>query len=145
MAEKKSKLAVIKTKPTALSVEDYIKKIEPEQKRNDSLVLLEMFKKATGEEATLWSSSIIGFGFKRYKSHTSGREVDWFKIGFAPRKATLTLYLTVGLNNKSDFLEKLGKHKTDGGCIYINKLADVDMKILEAMIKDAAKKADEDL
>jgi hypothetical protein len=143
MAEKKSKLAVIKTKPTSLSVEEYIKNIEPEQKRNDSLILLEIFKKATGESSTLWSSSIIGFGFKRYKSPASGREVDWFKIGFAPRKATLTLYLTVGLNNKSNFLEKLGKHKTDGGCIYINKLADVDMKILEAMILDAAKKPEE--
>ena len=86
---------------------------------------------------------MIGFGKLRYKSPASGREVDWFKIGFAPRKANLSLYLTVGLNNKNEMLEKLGKHKTNGGCIYINKLADIDMKVLERMIQDAAKKAEE--
>ena len=79
MAEKKSKLAVIKTKPTSLSVEEYIKNIEPEQKRNDSLILVEIFKKATGESATLWSSSIIGFGFKRYKSPVSYTHLDVYK------------------------------------------------------------------
>ena len=143
MAEKKSKLAVIKTKPTTASVEDFINTVESEQKRKDSFVLLDIFKKATAEEPTLWSSSIVGFGFKRYTSPVSGREVDWFKIGFAPRKANLSLYLTVGLNNKNEMLEKLGKHKTNGGCIYINKLADIDMKVLERMIQDAAKKAEE--
>ena len=143
MAEKKSKLAVIKTKPTTASVEDFINTVESEQKRKDSFVLLDIFKKATAEEPTLWSSSIVGFGFKRYTSPASGREVDWFKIGFAPRKANLSLYLTVGLNNKNEMLEKLGKHKTNGGCIYINKLADIDMKVLERMIQDVAKKAEE--
>ncbi len=138
--EKKSKPVEIKTKPTTLSVEDYINSIDGEQKREDSFALLEMMKKATGEEPTLWSSSIIGFGNKRYKSPATGREVDWFRIGFAPRKANLSLYLTVGLGQYDAALEKLGKHKTGGGCLYINKLADVDMKVLKGMIDAAAKK-----
>ncbi len=93
MAEKKAKLAEIKTKPTAASVEDFINNVKDEQKRKDSFVLLEMMKKATGEEPVIWGSSIIGFGNKRYKSPTTGREVDWLRIGFSPRKANLSLYL----------------------------------------------------
>src|SRR6188768_2970354 len=122
MAEKKSKLAVIKTKPTTASVEDFINKVDGEQKRKDSYALLEMMKKATGEEPVLWSNSIIGFGNKRYKSPTSGREVDWLVIGFAPRKANISLYISVGIQEHAAALEKLGKHKTGVGCLYINKL-----------------------
>ncbi|MEJ7692364.1 DUF1801 domain-containing protein [Daejeonella sp.] len=137
MAEKKSKLAEIKTKPTAASVEDFINALD-EQKRKDSFVLLEIFKKATGEEPVLWSSSIIGFGNKRYKSATTGREVDWLRIGFSPRKANLSLYISGGIKEHADALEKLGKHKTGVGCLYINKLADVDMKVLKGMIEASA-------
>lgn len=140
MAEKKSKLAEIKTKPTAASVEDFINKIDDEQKRKDSFTLLELMKKITGEEPVLWSSSIIGFGNKRYKSAATGREVDWLRIGFSPRKANLSLYISVGIKEHADALEKLGKHKTGVGCLYINKLADVDMKVLEAMINESARR-----
>src|SRR4030042_4379130 len=97
MAEKKTKLAEIKTKPTSANVEDFINDIQDEQKRIDSFVLLEMMKKATGEEPILWSNSIIGFGNKRYKSPATGREVDWLKIGFSPRKANLSLYLSLNI------------------------------------------------
>lgn len=134
MAEKKSKLAVIKTKPTAASVEDFINKVQDEQKRKDSFVLLEMMKKASGEEPVLWSNSIIGFGNKRYKSPATGREVDWLLIGFSPRKANLSLYLTMDIKKHVAALEKLGKHKTGVGCLYINKLEDVDLKVLKGMI-----------
>lgn len=133
MAEKKSKLVEIKTKPTAASVEDFINTIEQEQKRKDSFVLLEMMKKATGEEPTLWSNSIIGFGLKRYASPATGREVDWFRIGFAPRKANLSLYF-ISLKEHESALQKLGKYKAGGGCIYINKLADIDLEVLQGMI-----------
>ena len=138
MAEKKGKLAEIKTKPTAASVEDFINNIKDEQKRNDSFVLLEMMKKATGEEPVLWSNSIIGFGNKRYKSPTTTREVDWLVIGFAPRKASFSLYLH-GSNNKisEEDLSKLGKHKTSVGCLYINKLEDINLEVLKGII-DAA-------
>jgi len=139
MAEKKGKLAVIKTKPTTASVVDFINTVTDNQKRKDSFVLLEMMKKASGEEPTLWSNSIIGFGMKRYKSPTSGREVDWLLIGFSPRKANLSLYLMVSIDERAAALKKLGKHKTDGGCIYINKLEDINMKVLKGMIDASLK------
>ncbi len=134
MAEKKSKLAQIKTKPTVANVIDFINNLENEQKRKDSFVLLELMKKLAAEEPILWSNSIIGFGLKRYKSPTSGREVDWLEIGFAPRKTNLSIYLTVGIAAHAAALEKLGKHKTGMGCLYINKLDDIDLDILEGMI-----------
>ncbi len=139
MAEKKGKLADIKTKPTVASVQDYINAVENEQKRKDSFTLMEMMRKASGEEPVLWGNSIVGFGNKRYKSEKTGREVDWFLIGFAPRKANLSLYLTVGLKDRTEDLQELGKYKTDGGCVYINKLADVDLQVLENIIQKALK------
>jgi len=135
MAEKKSKLVEIKTKPTSVSVDDFINAIENEQKRKDSFVILEMMKKASGEEPVLWGSSIIGFGNKRYKSPATGREVDWLLIGFSPRKANLSLYISVGIKEHADALKKLGKHKTGVGCLYINKLEDIDIKVLKGMIE----------
>ena len=135
MPEKKSKLAEIKTKPTSVSVEDFINTITDEQKRKDSFVILEMMKKASSEEPKMWGSSIIGFGLKRYKSPTSGREVDWLKIGFSPRKANLSIYLTMDIKKFSDTLNRLGKHKTGVGCLYINKLEDVDTAVLQELIE----------
>jgi len=134
MTEKKTKLAEIKTKPTSANVEDFINNVKDEQKRKDSFVLLEMMKKASGEEPILWSSSIIGFGIKRYKSPTTGREVDWLRIGFSPRKANLSLYLMVNIKEQAAALKKLGKHKTGVGCLYINKLEEIDIKVLKGMI-----------
>ncbi|MBK8090284.1 MAG: DUF1801 domain-containing protein [Chitinophagaceae bacterium] len=132
------KLAEIKTKQTSSSVEAFIESISDEQKRKDSYVILQLMEKATKEKPKMWGSSMIGFGNVRYKSPTSGREVDWFKIGFAPRKANLSLHL-IDLTRQADALTKLGKHKTGMGCVYINKLEDVDIKVLEKMIIAAAK------
>ena len=134
MAEQKTTLAEIKTKPTSVNVEDFINSVKDEQKRKDSFVLLEMMKKATGEEPILWGSSVIGFGNKRYKSPTSGREVDWLRIGFSPRKANLSLYISVGIKEHAAALKKLGKHKTGVGCLYINKLEEIDLKVLKEII-----------
>ncbi len=134
MAEKKSKLVEIKTKPTKASVEDFINNVPDEQKRKDSFMLMEMMKKASGEEPVLWSSSLIGFGNKRFKSPNTGREVDWLRIGFSPRKANLSLYLSINIKEQSAMLERLGKHKTGVGCLYINKLDDVDLTVLKEMI-----------
>lgn len=133
------KLADIKTKETSSSVDDFIGKIPDEQKRKDSYTILKLMEKASKEKAKLWGTAIIGFGNKRYKSETSGREVDWFRIGFSPRKANLTLYLIGGLQLHAEALKKLGKHKLGGGCLYINKLADVDMKVLEGIIMATVK------
>lgn len=134
------KVAEIKTKPTTASVEDFINAITSEQKRKDSFVLLELMKNASREEPVLWSNSIIGFGNKRYKSPTSGREVDWLRIGFAPRKTNLSLYLSIGIAEHAEALKKLGKYKTGVGCLYINKLGDVDMNVLKGMIEASANK-----
>ena len=133
------KLAEIKTKQNSSSVSAFIDSIPDEQKRKDSFVILEMMKKATGEEPKMWGSSIIGFGNKRYKSPTTGREVDWLRIGFSPRKANLSLYLFINIQQHAATLKKLGKHKTGVGCLYINKLEDIDQNILKKMISDALK------
>jgi len=140
MAGKKSKLVEIKTKPNQASVEDFIAAIQDEQKRKDSFALMEMMKKASGESPVLWGGSIIGFGNKRYKSPTTGREVDWFLIGFSPRKANLSLYLTISIKEHADALKKLGKHKTGVGCLYINKLEEVDLEVLKKIIDASLKR-----
>lgn len=134
MAEKKSKLAEIKTKQTTASVEDFINANTDEQKRKDSFEILKIMQKASGEKPKMWGSSLIGFGNKRYKSPATGREVDWFLIGFSPRKANLSLYLTMDIKKYAGSLKKLGKHKTGVGCLYINKLEDVDVNVLKELI-----------
>ena len=135
-----SKLAEIKTKPTTSSVESFVDSIQDEKKREDSYAILKMMEKATKEKAKMWGSSMIGFGEKRYKSPATAREVDWFKIGFSPRKNNFSLHLVLDIKKHEEDLSKLGKHKTGVGCLYINKLADVDLKVLEKMIVAAAKK-----
>ena len=128
-------MAEIKTKPDSASVEDFINSITDEQKRKDSFVLLEMMKKAIGEEPKMWGSSLIGFGQVKIKSPTTGREADWLRIGFSPRKANLSLYISGNINHQhAEALKKLGKHKTGVGCLYINKLDDIDIAILKGMI-----------
>ena len=132
------KLAEIKTKQTDSSVDSFIDKLPDEQKRKDSRIILQMMEKASKEKPKMWGSSMIGFGNVRYKSPATGREVDWFKIGFSPRKANLSLHLISDLKQHTDSLKKLGKYKTGVGCLYINKLEDVDVKVLEKIINAAA-------
>src|SRR5687768_7787088 len=131
-------MAEPKTKATTHSVTDFLNTIEPEQKRRDSFTLLEMFEKATGEKAVLWGTSIVGFGVFHYKSERSSQEGDWPLVGFSPRKQNLTLYVIDG-NTDPTVLAKLGKHKTSVSCLYINKLADVDTKVLAELIETSYK------
>jgi len=133
------KLAEIKTKETNASVEDFINTLESQEKRNDSFLLLKLMEKITKEKPKMWGGSLIGFGNKRFKSPASGREVDWFKVGFSPRKANLTLYLMLDHKQIDAQLKQLGKYKTGGGCLYINKLKDIDVKILQEIIGVAFK------
>ena len=132
--------AQIKTQETEASVADFINAIADKQKRKDSFIIVDLMEKATGDKAKMWGGAIIGFGNVPYVSPKTDREVDWFKLGFSPRKAAFSLYL-MGMTPeyRSASLEKLGKYKTEGGCIYIKKLADVDMSILEDMITTSAK------
>ena len=134
-----AKLAQIKTKQTDSSVESFIATVPDEQKRKDSFVLLKMMEKASKEKPKMWGNSMIGFGNMIYKSPATGRAVEWFRIGFSPRKANLSLHLTIDIKAHGEALKKLGKHKTGAGCLYINKLEDIDMKLLEEMIKAALK------
>lgn len=129
-----AKVAVIKTKPTELDVNSFIDSIADEQKRKDSHTICSMMTKAMKLQPKMWGSSMIGFGEKRYKSPATGREVDWFIIGFSPRKANLSLHLILDMKKHAGLLNKLGKHKTGVGCLYINKLEDVDLKVLEELI-----------
>lgn len=133
------KLAVIKTRETSASVEAFNNSIQDETKRKDSLTILKLMQKATKQKPKMWGSSIIGFGNKIYKSPATGREVEWFRVGFSPRKANLVLYLVLNIKQYAAELKKLGKHKTGVGCLYINKLDDVDMKVLEKLINNTAK------
>src|SRR5687767_14319146 len=110
--------AKLKTQETKVSAERFLKSLKVEQQRKDGLVILEMMKKASGEKPTMWGSSIIGFGKVALK-YPSGRELDWFKLGFSPRKEALTLYGL--LNAGSDLLPKLGKCKTGKGCLYVKR------------------------
>lgn len=129
-------MAELKTKATNQNPTAFLKTIQPEQKQKDGFVLLEMFEKVTGEKPVMWGTSIVGFGKYHYKSERSTQEGDWPLVGFSPRKQNLTLYIMHG-NKDNPVLKNLGKHKLGGGCLYINKLDDVDQKILASLIKDA--------
>lgn len=133
------KLAEIKTKETKESVKDFLNKLDNEQKRKDCFTILKLMETITNEKGKMWGTAIIGFGNLIYKSPKTDREVEWFRMGFSPRKANITLYL-MDMKSQADALKKLGKHKVGGGCLYINKLEDIDIKVLERMIKTALKK-----
>ncbi len=132
-------MAELKTRATTQNPKDFLETIEPEQKRLDGLALLEMFEKVTGEKAAMWGTSIVGFGKYHYKSEKSSQEGDWMLVGFSPRKQNLTLYIMHGNDKSQELLAKLGKHKSSGGsmggCLYINKLSDVDLKVLATLIE----------
>jgi hypothetical protein len=133
-------MAENKTKPEKQSATAFLNTIEDETKRADSKVILKLMQDITGEKPVMWGTAIIGFGHSHY-TYESGREGDWFRMGFSPRKANLTLYLMGGLSLYEKHLEKLGKYKTGKGCLYINKLEQVDMKVLTDMIKQANAKS----
>ncbi len=131
-------MAELKTKKTEESVEAFLNTVTPDQKRKDSIELVKIMSAILKAEPKMWGSSIIGFGYRQLK-YDSGRELDWFISGFSPRKANIVLYLSGGAHQSPDLLSRLGKHKTGKGCLYINTLADVDMKVLKEMIKGSAK------
>ena len=133
-------MAELKTKLNDASVEDFLNKVEDDQKRKDCFEIVEMMKQVTKEEPKMWGPAIIGFGSYHYK-HESGREGDMMQIGFSPRKQNITLYVGLGGETESPLLKKLGKYTTGKGCLYIKRLADVDRKALQELIKDSFKKA----
>lgn len=125
--------AELKTKKTKASVGEFIDGVA-EDRRKDCRALAKMMKNATGAQAKMWGPSIIGFGDYHYVSERTGREGDWFLIGFSPRKADLTLYLMSGLKRHAGLIAKLGKHKVSGSCLHIRRLPDVDLGVLEDLL-----------
>ncbi len=130
----------LKTKKNDGSVEDFIASVENETRREDGFKLLGIFTRVTGETPKMWGSSIVGFGQYHYKSERSSQEGDWPLAAFSPRKQNLTLYV-LGQADLDDLLGELGKFKTSKGCLYINKLADVDLAVLEKIIDKAYQEA----
>jgi hypothetical protein len=131
-------MAELKTRVTRASVEKFLDGIKDERKRQDCYQLLKIMKKATKAQPKMWGTSIIGFGDHHYV-YESGREGDWFIAGFSPRAQNLTLYMMGGF--ESETLKKLGKYKTGKGCLYINKLEDVDTKVLDELIAKSVKRS----
>jgi len=129
-------MAENKTQPTDQSVIKFLTAVKPEQKRQDAFALLEMMERLSGYQAKMWGDSIIGFGQYHYK-YDSGREGDFMRIGFSPRKANISLYIIAGVEKHQDLLDQLGKHKTGKSCLYINHLRDIKLSVLEDIISKA--------
>ena len=121
-----------KTQPTQAAVADFIAAVADPVRRTDAQTLVALLESVTGEKAAMWGPAIVGFGHYHYR-YDSGREGDMCRIGFSPRKAALTLYLTTGFAMRGDLLARLGKHSVGKGCLYVKRLADVDMAVLEAL------------
>ena len=131
-------MAELKTKKTDQSVEAFLKKSTKGTTLEDCLTLVSWMEKATGSKAKLWGSAIIGFGDRTLK-YESGRELDWFIMGFSPRKQNLALYINGAVKTQSELLKTLGKHKTGKGCLYIQSLADINASVLKKIIANGLK------
>ena len=131
-------MAELKTKPTDESVRDFINKIPDEERRADCFAVAKIMEEVTGEKPKMWGPSIVGFGSYHFK-YDSGREGDWLVTGFSPRKKDLTLYLMMGFEKHAELMKKLGKHSTGKSCLYIKRLADVDVPTLKTLIKVSVK------
>lgn len=127
-------MAELKTKENETNVEAFLNGIEDEQRRKDCQAVAKMMQQVTKAKPKMWGSAIVGFGNYHYK-YASGREGDWMLVAFSPRKQNLTLYITAGFDGREDLMMKLGKHKTGKGCLYINKLSDIDTTVLKALIQ----------
>lgn len=126
-------MAENKTRPTSASVDDFIAGLENARRRADAAVALDMYKEITGLPPVMWGPSIIGFGSRRY-AYASGREGEMPLACFSPRKTNMTFYVGDGFDGAADLYARLGKHKKSTACLYINKLADVDMGVLREII-----------
>ena len=126
-------MAELKTKPNDQDVEIFLNSVTDEKKRQASFTIKELMEEVTEADAKMWGDSIVGFGSYHYK-YKSGREGDWFLTGFSPRKANLVLYIMPGYGEFDALMARLGKHKTGKSCLYINKLDDIDVDVLEELI-----------
>jgi hypothetical protein len=125
--------AEAKTRPTASSVQQHLAAIDDPVRRQDGQALADLMQRVTGQPALLWGGSIVGFGSYHYR-YASGHEGDSCQVGFAARKNDLTVYLVAGFDGQPELLARLGKHKMGKACLYIKRLADVDLQVLEALV-----------
>lgn len=129
-------MAELKTQKNDADVIAFLNGIEPQKKRDDSFVILELMEEVTGEKAKMWGASIIGFGSYQYK-YANGRDAEWMLVGFSPRKQHLVLYIMPGFEQYDGLLDKIGKHKTGKSCFYIKKIEDIDMDVLRELVKQS--------
>ncbi|UTW58580.1 DUF1801 domain-containing protein [Kordiimonas sp. SCSIO 12603] len=127
-------MAELKTKENDASVEAFLEAVEHKKRREDALVIKEVFDRITSWPAKMWGASIVGYGSYDYK-YPTGRTGTWMITGFSPRKTSLTLYIMPGFGRYEELMSRLGKYKTGKSCLYVNKLEDVDMEVLEELIK----------
>lgn len=124
----------IKTRPTDASVDAFIDAVDHPRRREDARTLLELMQRVTGEEPVMWGPSIVGYGSYHYR-YASGQEADWPVVGFSPRKQNLSIYIMTGFEESDELLSRLGKHKTGKSCLYVNKLTDVALDVLESLVR----------
>jgi hypothetical protein len=134
----KTTVAELKTKETTESVSAFLDKIADEGRRADCWTVVDIMQSVTKEGPRMWGGSIVGFGRYRYK-YESGREGEWMITGFSPRKGDLTLYIMGGFDKFPDLMKSLGKYKTAKSCLYIKKLADVDVNVLRKLVAKSVK------
>ena len=127
-------MSEIKTRPTDASVEAFIDAVDHPRRREDARTLLDLMQRVTGEQPVMWGPSIVGYGSYHYR-YASGQEADWPITGFSPRKQNLSIYIMTGFEESDELLTRLGKHKTGKSCLYVNKLADVDLDVLEKLVR----------
>ena len=129
-------MSTLKTQQNDADVEGFLAAVENDRRREDSFTVLELMKRITGEKPKMWGTSIVGFGSYHYR-YASGREGEWPRIGFSPRKQSLTIYVMPGFSTYDELLSRLGKHRTGKSCLYVNKLADIDMDVLQQLVRSS--------
>lgn len=127
-------MAELKTRPNDGDVQAFLAAVADDERRVDALTVCDLMSRVTGEEPVMWGPAIVGFGSQQLR-YASGRELDWMRAGFSPRKANLTIYLMQGFDLHTTALGRLGKHKTAKSCLYIKRLSDVDLEVLAELIK----------
>ena len=134
-------MADLKTRKNDGDVDAFLDAVEDDEKREDAHAIRKLMAKVTGDQGSMWGPSIIGFGEHHY-TYASGRENEWFKVGFSPRKQNLTLYIMDGFAEYGPLLEKLGKHSTGKSCLYIKRLSDIDHDVLRDLVEASVRHAD---
>jgi hypothetical protein len=133
-------MAELKTKLNDGDVAAFLDGVADERRRADSLAVLDLMRDITGEQPKMWGTNIIGFGSRHYR-YESGREGDWFVVGFSPRKQNLTLYLSSGFDRHAELLQRLGKHSIGKSCLYVKRLSDIDQETLRELVRQSVEES----